>query len=115
MSKINIQLSRETHRKLQEEGRKGQTYNDIVNEAVNALHNEKLYGYYYFPYRDENQMDLQYGMVQIPKVSKNSKIKIHIEEVISAIRSIYEEDNCEVEIIGSYQGKPEAEDDESWV
>ena len=30
MSKINIQLNRETHRELSEIGRKGQSYDDIV-------------------------------------------------------------------------------------
>lgn len=113
MGKINIQVSRETHRKLEEEGRKGQTFNDIVNEAVNALHNEKIYNSYYFHYRDSNKMDLQYGEVSLPKGGKH--IKIHIEDVVSAIHSICEETDCEVEIIGNYTGKPESSDDESWV
>ena len=30
MSKINIQIKRETHRELSEIGRKGQSYDDIV-------------------------------------------------------------------------------------
>ena len=30
MSKINIQVSRETHKELQELGHKGQSYDDIV-------------------------------------------------------------------------------------
>lgn len=34
MNKINIQVSRETHRKLAEIGRKGQSYNDIVEELL---------------------------------------------------------------------------------
>lgn len=34
MSKINIQVSRDTHRKLSEIGQKGQSYNDIVEELL---------------------------------------------------------------------------------
>ena len=100
MSKINIQLSRETHRKLQEEGRKGQTFNDIVNEAVNALHNEKIYGEYYFPYRQEGQIDLQYGKVLLPK--GNNKATLKIGDLIEAVRASAENAGIDLQITGDY-------------
>ena len=42
MSKINIQLNRETHRELSEIGRKGQSYDDIVQVLLQFYkkHNE---------------------------------------------------------------------------
>ena len=34
MGKINIQISRETHRELSEIGKKGQSYDDIVQQLL---------------------------------------------------------------------------------
>jgi len=40
MGKINIQVSRETHRKLQELGRKGQTFDDIIKQLIETYENQ---------------------------------------------------------------------------
>jgi len=107
MSKINIQVSRDTHKELEELGRKNETFDQIVSKAAQALHNERIYNEYYFHYRSTISLNLQYGQVRLPKREKNQKITINIEEVVEAIYTICEENNVNVEIIGSHIGKPE--------
>lgn len=39
--RINIQVSRDTHRKLKELGRRNETFDQIVSRAINALNKEE--------------------------------------------------------------------------
>ena len=102
MSKINIQVSRETHRKLEEEGRKGQTFNDIINEAINALHNEKLYHEFYVPVRVQDSIDLQYMKIQM---CKNKNQKLNLDDLVDTMFAVAEENGITLEIKGSYDSK----------
>lgn len=91
-----IRISRETKKMLEELGRKGQSFDDIVHHAAIALNNEQQYEEYYFSYRVTGQIDLQYGKIALPK--KEGKITIKMSDVKCAIRSICEEQGWELEI-----------------
>lgn len=93
-----IRISRETKKMLEELGRKGQSFDDIVHHAAIALNNERFYEDMYFHFRDSNHIDLQYGKICLPKRSKGGKIKIHSEDIVESIYSICEEQGWEVEI-----------------
>lgn len=97
---INIQVSRDTHRKLNKVGRRNETFDQIVNRAIIALNNEERYGEYYFPYRQEGQIDLQYGKVLFPKCGNKATLKIG--DLIEAVRASAEDAGIDLQIIGEY-------------
>lgn len=95
MSKINIQVSRDTHRKLMEIGRKGQSFDDIVNDCIIAYNNHNLMEEYHFPLRVEGEMNLQYGTVSIPKKIRGKKVKDI--DIIDCFHYLLEQNDCEFE------------------
>ena len=107
MSKINIQVSRDTHRKLDEEGRRNETFDQIVSRAVNALQNEKLYHSFYVPVRVQDSMNLQYMEI---RMCKNTHQKIHIEDLLDTMFAVAEENGITLEIKGSYEGQPDLQE-----
>lgn len=107
MSKINIQVSRDTHRKLNEIGRRNETFDQIVSRAVNALQNEKLYHEFYVPVRVQDSMNLQYMRIQM---CKNAHQKIHIGDILDSMFAVAEENGIKLEIKGSYEGEPDLQE-----
>lgn len=102
--RITINVSRDTHRKLNEEGRRNETFDQIVSRAVNALHNEKMYHEFYVPVRVQDSMDLQYMEI---RMCKNTHQKIHIEDLLDTMFAVAEENGITLEIKGSYEGEPD--------
>lgn len=90
MKQTTIRVSMETKKELEELGRKGQTFNEIVHECIISKHNENLYGEYYFPYRTTGSLNLQYGKISAPK-NENGEVEIHIEDIVEAVRSVFKE------------------------
>ena len=90
-----IRLHRETKQKLEEIGRKGQSFDDIINNCIIEYCNNQLYEEHYFALRVEGEMNLQYGKISIPKKISGKKVKD--VDLLDDYGYLLEQMGCELE------------------
>lgn len=101
-NKINIQVSRDTHRELTDLCRKNETYDNIVSRGVTLLKNEGVYETIFTQLWGENGSGCGYLRTQLPKNLEGQKVTINLNDLISDLHSIAEDAGVELEVDGCY-------------
>lgn len=88
-----IRISRETKKNLQELGRKGQTFDDLVRAGTVELENKEQFHVWNVPMFNGDTQQESYIEVRVPKSVR--KLAVDEEGLVSALRYIMEEHGIE--------------------